>query len=656
MRSDQIRGGTVAAASIRTARGTRRARMVILSMFLSGYGFVPSFAQTASTNPVASPAPGAPVAQSSPATPEAPAASPAASASTAINTAVTRYDNSFEIIMPTIATGGMVASEQALASQAGAQMLRDGGNAVDAAVATGFALAVVLPNAGNLGGGGFMLVHQARTGKDVALDFRETAPASATRDMYLDAAGNVVRGKSTQSPDAVGVPGSVAGLTQALAQFGTMPLAQVIAPAIRLAEEGYRVSPYLSEQFALQRTHMGRWPGTREIFFRHVDGAPPCELRDCPLSALRTYGAGELLVQRDLAASLRAIARDGAPAFYNGEIASKIVAELVSRSHPLTLADLRDYRTVEREPVKGTYRGVQILSMPPPSSGGVHLIQMLNLLERYPMREYGFGSAQAMHLMAEAARSAYADRAQYMGDPDFVKVPARGLVSKQYADKQAAAIDPKRTRASKDVGSGNPIPYESDQTTHFSVMDAAGNVVSCTYTLNLSFGSGIVASGTGILLNNEMDDFSAKPGVANAFGLTGGEANAVAPGKRPLSSMTPVIAMRDGKAWLATGSPGGSRIITIVLQNLVNVIDFEMNIAEAVSQPRLHHQWVPDQLRVERGFSPDTLRLLREMGHDVKVVPTMGRAETVAFDGGVFFGASDPRNPDGAAIGIEIKR
>ena len=371
---------------------------------------------------------------------------------------------------------------------------------------------------------------------------------------------------------------------------------------------------------------------------------------------MKTYGAGELLVQRDLAASLRAIARDGAPAFYTGEIASKIVAELVSRSHPLTLADLRDYRTVEREPVKGTYRGVQILSMPPPSSGGVHLIQMLNLLERYPMRDYGFGSAQAMHLMTEAARLAYADRAKYMGDPDFVKVPAGGLISKQYADKQAAAIDPKRARASKDVAAGNPIPYESDQTTHFSVMDASGNVVSCTYTLNLSFGSGIVASGTGILLNDEMDDFSAKPGVANAFGLTGGEANAVAPGKRPLSSMTPVIAMRDGKAWLATGSPGGSRIITTVLQNLVNVIDFEMNIAEAVSQPRLHHQWVPDQLRVERGFSPDTLRLLREMGHDVKVVPTMGRAETVAFDGGVFLGASDPRNPDGAAIGIEIKK
>jgi gamma-glutamyltranspeptidase/glutathione hydrolase len=434
---------------------------------------------------------------------------PAAAA--AVNSAVARYDNSYEIFMPVIAAGGMVASEQALASEAGALMLRAGGNAVDAAVATGFALAVVLPNAGNLGGGGFMLLHDARTGKSIALDFRETAPASATRDMYLDASGNVIKGKSTQSRDAVGVPGSVAGLTQALAQHGTLPLAKVMAPAIRLAEQGFRVSPFLAEQFALQRTHLGRWPGTRAVFFKHAAGTPDCALRECPLSALRTYEAGELLVQGDLAASLRAIAQHGAQAFYAGDIAQKIVDELAGRSHPLTLADLRDYRTVLREPVRGTYRGVDILSMPPPSSGGVHLIQMLNLLERYPLRDLGFGSAQAMHLMAESARLAYADRAQHLGDPDFVKVPQRGLASKKYADALAAKIDQRRARASKDIAAGNPTPYESDQTTHFSVMDAAGNVVSATYTLNLSFGSGIVASGTGILLNNEMDDFSVKP-------------------------------------------------------------------------------------------------------------------------------------------------
>ncbi len=631
MISDTFRGGTVNAASIRRLRGARFACAVALSVVLAGYSVGSSQAQTSPPTP----------------TPMTPAAA------AAVNSAVARYDNSYEIFMPVIAAGGMVASEQALASEAGALMLRAGGNAVDAAVATGFALAVVLPNAGNLGGGGFMLLHDARTGKSIALDFRETAPASATRDMYLDASGNVIKGKSTQSRDAVGVPGSVAGLTQALAQHGTLPLAKVMAPAIRLAEQGFRVSPFLAEQFALQRTHLGRWPGTRAVFFKHAAGTPDCALRECPLSALRTYEAGELLVQGDLAASLRAIAQHGAQAFYAGDIAQKIVDELAGRSHPLTLADLRDYRTVLREPVRGTYRGVDILSMPPPSSGGVHLIQMLNLLERYPLRDLGFGSAQAMHLMAESARLAYADRAQHLGDPDFVKVPQRGLASKKYADALAAKIDQKRARASKDIAAGNPTPYESDQTTHFSVMDAAGNVVSATYTLNLSFGSGIVASGTGILLNNEMDDFSVKPGVANAFGLTGGEANAVAPGKRPLSSMTPVIAMRDGKAWLATGSPGGARIITTVLQNLVNVIDFNMNIAEAVSAPRLHHQWQPDMLRVERGFSPDTLRLLREMGHEVKVMPTMGRAQTVQFDGKVFLGASDPRNPDGAAIGID---
>lgn len=639
MQSSLTRCGKSDAASIRTASVALRASALtaVLAIAAAGFGLPPASAQTGGAAPAVV------------ATTPAPGTSP-------VSSAVARYDNSYEIFTPVIATGGIVASEQALASQAGAQILREGGNAVDAAVATGFALAVVLPNAGNLGGGGFMLIRDARSGKNTALDFRETAPAAATKDMYLDASGKVIAGKSIQSPAAVGVPGSVAGLTQALAQHGSLPLSQVMAPAIRLAEEGFRVSPYLAEQFALQRTHLIRWPGTRAVFFRHVEGMPPCALRDCPPDALRTYEAGELLVQRELAESLRAIARDGAPAFYTGEIAARIVAELAGSSHPMTLADLRDYRPVTREPVAGTYRGVQILSMPPPSSGGVHLIQMLNLLERYPLREYGFGSARAMHLMAEAARLAYADRALHMGDPDFVKVPTKGLISKRYADTLAASIDPQHARSSKEVRAGDPLPYESDQTTHFSVMDAAGNVVSCTYTLNLSFGSGIVASGTGILLNNEMDDFSVKPGVANAFGLTGGEANAIAPGKRPLSSMTPVIALRDGKPWLATGSPGGARIITTVLQNLVNVIDFEMNIAEAVSAPRLHHQWMPDMLRVERGFSPDTLRLLRDLGHEVKVMPTMGRAETVQFDGRLFLGASDPRNPDGAAIGLEIKK
>ena len=583
------------------------------------------------------------------------AQSPPAGSPAVENTSITRYDNSFEIFQPVMASGGMVASEQRLATLAGSLMLSQGGNAIDAAVATGFALAVVLPNAGNLGGGGFMLIHEAKTGRDIALDFREVAPAAATRDMYLDDKGGVIAGRSTQSPFAVGVPGSVAGLTEALAAHGTMTLAQVMAPAILLAADGVRVSPQMAELFRLQRSHLGRWPGTRAVFFKHREGAAQtCVLQDCPLAALRTYEAGELLVQADLANTLRAISRDGAQAFYTGDVASKIVAELGGAEHPMSMADLAGYRTVSRTPVTGDYRGYQIMSMPAPSSGGAHLIQMLNLLERYPLKEYGSGSAKTIHLLAESARLAYADRAEHMGDPDFVKVPQRGLVSKKYADELAPRINPLHATPSKQVKAGTPQPYESDQTTHFSVMDAQGNVVSCTYTLNLSFGSGIVARGTGVLLNNEMDDFSVKPGVANAFGLIGGDANAVAAGKRPLSSMTPVIVMKGGKPWLATGSPGGSRIITTVLQNLINVIDFDMNIAEAVSMPRMHHQWVPDSLRVERGFSPDTLRILKDMGHDIKVMPVMGRVQTVQRDGDLFLGASDPRNPDGAAIGLEI--
>ena len=573
--------------------------------------------------------------------------------SPSLNTAVTRYDNSLEIFQPMMSTAGMVASEQHLASAAGAEMLRNGGNAVDAAVAVGFALAVVLPNAGNLGGGGFMLIHDAQSKANIALDFREIAPANATRDMYLDANGKVIEGKSTRTPYSVGVPGSVAGLTQALAEHGTMTLAQVIAPAIKLASQGFVVSPVLAELFRIQRPHLERWPSTRAVFFRHTDATQTCLLEECPPSAIRTYAAGETLVQNDLAQTLTRIAKDGAKGFYTGEVAEKIVNTLKGSDQPITLDDLARYKTERRKPVEGQYRGVQVLSMPPPSSGGIHLIQMLNLLERYPLKEYGSGSAQSIHLMAESARLAYADRAEYLGDPAFVKVPQSGLISKKYADELSAKINPQRMTPSAQVKAGNPVPYESDQTTHFSVMDMQGNVVSCTYTLNLSFGSGIVAAGTGVLLNNEMDDFSVKPGVANAFGLVGGDANAVAPGKRPLSSMTPVILMRDGKPWLATGSPGGARIITTVLQNIVNIIDFDMNIAEAASVPRMHHQWTPDFLRIERGYSPDTIKLLEAMGHTVKVMPTMGRIQTVQKTGNLFMGASDPRNPDGAPVGID---
>jgi gamma-glutamyltranspeptidase/glutathione hydrolase len=571
------------------------------------------------------------------------------------NTAITRYDNSFSIFHPERGQRGMVASEQRLASQVGVDILAQGGNAIDAAVGVGFALAVVLPNAGNLGGGGFMLMQTAKATQPVALDFREVAPASASRDMYLDEKDRVVAGKSTQSPYAVGVPGSVAGLVRALQDYGTLSLEQVIAPAIQLAENGFIVSAVLAEQFSLQRTHLGRWPGTREIFFKHKDPSKiSCALSDCPLDALTTYRAGERLIQKDLASTLRLIAQHGAAGFYSGPVAQKIVTELNQDGQVFSLKDLQDYRVVVREPVHGTYRGFDVYSMPAPSSGGVHLIQMLNLLERYPLAQYGAGSAQVVHLIAESARLAYADRAEHLGDPDFVKVPQKGLASKKYADELTSKIKPDRATPSAMVKAGQPQAFESDQTTHFSVMDAAGNVVSCTYTLNLNFGSGIVARGTGVLLNNEMDDFSIKPGVPNAFGLIGGDANAIAPGKRPLSSMTPVIISTAEGAVLATGSPGGARIITTVLQNLINIIDFKMNIAEAIAVPRMHHQWVPDYLRLERGFSPDTIALLQKMGHEVRIMPAMGRVQTVQRTGTQFFGASDPRNPDGAAFGIGL--
>lgn len=574
---------------------------------------------------------------------------------TAPNTAITRYDNSFSIFHPERGQRGMVASEQRLASQVGVDILAQGGNAIDAAVGVGFALAVVLPNAGNLGGGGFMLVQTAKGTKPVALDFREVAPASASRDMYLDAQDRVITGKSTQSPFAVGVPGSVAGLVRALQDYGTLSLEQVIAPAIQLAENGFIVSAVLAEQFSLQRTHLGRWPGTREIFFKHKDPSnTTCTLSECPLDALTTYRAGERLIQKDLANTLRLIAQQGAAGFYQGTVAQKIVAELNLDGQALSLKDLQDYRVVQREAVHGTYRGFDVYSMPAPSSGGVHLIQMLNLLERYPLAQYGAGSAQVLHLIAESARLAYADRAEHLGDPDFVKVPQKGLVAKKYADELAGKIKLDRATPSATVKPGQPQAFESDQTTHFSVMDAAGNVVSCTYTLNLNFGSGIVARGTGVLLNNEMDDFSIKPGVPNAFGLIGGDANAIAPGKRPLSSMTPVIVSGPEGPMLATGSPGGARIITTVLQNLINIIDFKMNIAEAIAAPRMHHQWLPDFLRLERGFSPDTVVLLKNIGHEVRIMPTMGRVQTVQRQSNLFWGASDPRNPDGAALGLGL--
>ncbi len=545
------------------------------------------------------------------------------------------YDTSYSIVSPVLARHGMVSTEQGLASQVGLDVLKRGGNAVDASVAVGFALAVVLPNAGNIGGGGFMLIHDAKTGKDVALDFREMAPSAASRDMYLDAAGKVISRSSTFSHLAVGVPGTVAGLTQALSKYGTLPLKELITPAIKLAEQGFIVSPHLADMLAASRGHLGKWPASRAIFFKG----------DRPLIA------GEKLIQRDLAKSLRLIAENGPAAFYEGPIAKKIVAEMAAHQGLISMQDLKNYQAIEREPVIGTYRGYQVMSMPPPSSGGIHIIEMLNMLETYPIKEQGVNSAQNIHLMSEVMKLAYADRSEYLGDSDFSKVPVKGLTSRAYAQELTKKISVMRATPSSEIKAGKPQPYESDQTTHYSVADQQGNVVATTYTLNLLFGSGIVAAGTGITLNNEMDDFSAKAGIPNSFGLTGGRANAIEPGKRPLSSMSPTIVLKDGKPFLATGTPGGSRIMTTTLQIIMNVIDHDMNVAEATMTPRIHQQWEPDQLRLEKGINLDTQNLLTDKGQKIMIARPMGRTQTIQIKANGFEGYSDPRNPDGRTLG-----
>lgn len=557
-------------------------------------------------------------------------------ATNASQLAANRYDSSNDIFHPVYGKNGMVASEQGLATQVGLDILKQGGNAIDAAVAVGFALAVVLPNAGNIGGGGFMVLHDDKTGKDVAIDFREIAPAKASRDMYLDNQGNVIDGKSLFTHDASGVPGTVAGMEYALKKWGTMPLSKVLEPAIKLADKGFIVSDVLAQTLKEEKSTLGKWSSSKAIFFKNGE----------PLKS------GDLLVQKDLAKSLRLIAKQGAKAFYQGEIATKIAKEMQSHGGTMTLEDLKAYKVVERQPIIGDYRGYKVVTMPPPSSGGVHLIEILNMLEHYPIKEDGVNSAKNIHHMAESMKLAYADRSEYLGDPDFVKIPVAGLTSKAYANELVKTINNNKARLSSNIKPGKPQPYESDQTTHFSVMDKAGNAVAVTYTLNLNFGSGIVVEGTGILLNNEMDDFSVKPGVPNAFGLVGGTANAIEAKKRPLSSMTPTIVMKNNKPWLVTGSPGGARIITTVLQSVVNTIDHEMNPAEAIITPRVHHQWLPDELRVEEGISPDTIKLLQDKGHKVVTKAPMGRIQIIQADDSGFYGYSDPRNPDGKTLGF----
>lgn len=541
-----------------------------------------------------------------------------------------------DVFHPVRATQGMVASVDVMATQVGVDILKQGGNAVDAAVAVGYALAVTHPQAGNLGGGGFMLL-RTKDGATTAIDFREMAPAGATRDMFLDEQGNPDSKKSLTSPLASGTPGTVAGLSLALEKYGSLPLNSVVRPAIKLAQEGFIVNDALADDLKTYGSEvLPHHENSKAIFWK--DGEP--------------LKKGDKLVQQDLANSLTMIAENGPDAFYKGDIARQIAQQMQQNGGLITTDDLAAYQAVERTPVSGEYRGYQIFSMPPPSSGGIHIVQILNILENFDMNKYGFGSADAIQIMAEAEKYAYADRSEYLGDPDFVNVPWQALTSKTYAKSIAGQIDINKAKPSSEIRPGKLAPYESDQTTHFSVVDKDGNAVAVTYTLKTTFGTGIVAGNTGILLNNQMDDFSAKPGVPNVYGLVGGEANAVGPKKRPLSSMSPTIVVKDGKTWLVTGSPGGSRIITTVLQMVVNTIDFGMNVAEATNAPRFHHQWLPDELRVEKGFSPDTLKLLEQKGQKVALKEAMGSTQSIMVGpDGELYGASDPRSVDDLTAG-----
>jgi len=539
---------------------------------------------------------------------------------------------------PALARHGMVAGPERQATMIGVDILKAGGNAVDAAVAVAFALAVTQPDAGNIGGGGFMLVHLATRNETVAIDYRETAPRAITRESFLDARGEADPEKSRNSALGVGVPGSVAGLALALERYGSgkFTLAELLAPAIKLAREGITIEGDVAVTLPRAAARLARWPASAKIFLKPDNSA---------------LAPGDRLVQTDLADTLAMIAKDGPRAFYEGPVAEKTVAAIRAAGGVMTLDDLKYYRPVMRAPVRGTYRGFEVASMSPPSSGGVHVIEMLNILEGFPLRALKAGSPDALHLMVEAMKLAYADRAVFLGDPDFVKVPVERLVSKPYAATRRAGIDPKRAKTTAEISAGNPAPREGDQTAHFSIVDQYGNAVANTYTLNFNYGLGLVVEGAGFLLNNELDDFAAKPGAMNAFGLIGGNANAPGPGKRPLSSMSPTIVFKDGKPFLVTGSPGGSRIITTVLQVLLNVIEFEMPLGDAIAMPRIHHQWLPDEVLVEEGFAPETIRVLEARGHKFMVRPPGGAAHSILATPEGLVGVADERRLGALAAG-----
>ncbi len=533
---------------------------------------------------------------------------------------------------PVRAKKAMVVSREAHATDAGVAVLKAGGNAVDAAVAVGFALAVTHPSAGNLGGGGFMLVRFA-DGRKTFVDFREMAPAKAGRDMYLDASGNPTK-DSMIGWRASGVPGTVRGFELAHKKYGKLGWAKLVAPSVDLAKKGFPLS-YGTARSLKGAKNLAASEESKRIFLKNGDYFEP----------------GDVLKQPELGAVLERIAKNGPDDFYQGETAKRLAKEMADHGGTITLEDLKNYKAVERAPLEGKYRGYDIVTAPPPSSGGIGILQMLAVLEKTKFAETGAGSAQSVHYMAEAMRRFYADRAEFFGDPDFYKVPVKQLTEKKYTDKLRASIDPSRATPSDEVKHGEIDVKESTETTHYSIVDAEGNAVAVTYTLNGGYGSGVTVPGLGFLMNNEMDDFSVKPGAPNMYGAIGGEANAIVAGKRPLSSMTPTIILRDGKPVLVVGTPGGTRIITSVFEVIVNVLDFHMNVQDAVNAPRFHHQWKPDRLQMEPGFSPDTRALLAQRGHTIETVAGICEIAAIEFErGGWLAGAADPRI-DGKAAG-----
>ncbi|MBT7544161.1 MAG: gamma-glutamyltransferase [Kordiimonadaceae bacterium] len=539
--------------------------------------------------------------------------------------------------VPVVGKNGMVSVRETIAAEIGAEILEKGGNAIDAAAAVGFALAVTYPQAGNIGGGGFMIVHTAKNNTTVAIDYREMAAGTARHDQYVidDKVDQKLAKFSRQSS---GVPGTVAGMALAVEKYGTMSLREVLEPAYKLANKGFKIYTQLEMSLARSKERLGADPAAAKVFYK-ADGS--------------NYKTGEILKQKDLAKSLRAIMRQGKDAFYKGEIAEKITADMAANDGLITMADMAAYKVYEREPVYGTYKGYKIATMPPPSSGGMHMIQMMNMLENDDLKAQGHNSAATLHLYIEAMRQAYADRSLYAGDPAFFNIPVDKLINKEYAKEIRARIPLDRARVSAEVAPTKNLAYESPETTHYSVMDKWGNAVSNTYTLNFGFGNGIMAEGTGILLNNELDDFDHEPYKPDANGNVSGKANAQEPYKRPRSSMTPTIVFKDDMPFLITGSPGGGTIINTVFQTVMNVIEFDMNVAAASSKPRINHQWMPDMTTIESGVSQDTLNILTDMGHKFNSGRrTLGSTNSIVYRDGYFYGAHDPRSMNAATIGI----